>query len=271
MEGILTCLVAIGGYFLLIDFPDKAKRHKHFLTDAEVDFVVARIDYDRADAAPTEFKIKEYLANMGDLKVWAFAALFGLTTTTSYAIAYFLPVILREGMGFDVAAAQCLVAPPFVAAGIWMYVQAIYSDKYRQRGAGILVNAILTVVGMCLLGFADGNGVRYFGVFLATMGSYANVPSVLTYQANNIRGQWKRALCSATLVGSGGIGGIIGSTVFRQQDAPGYKWGIVTCILANGLIILITLALTWKFKRANKRVDNGGKMIEGQVGFKYTI
>ena len=211
MEGILTCVVAIIGYFLLIDFPDKAKRHKHFLSDAEVDFIVARIDYDRSDSAPTEFKIKEYLANMGDLKVWAFAGLFGLTTTTSYAIAYFLPVILREGMGFDIAQAQCLVAPPFVAAGIWMYALAVISDKYKNRGYGILFNAVITALGMCLLGFIDINGVRYFGIFLATMGSYANVPAILTYQANNIRGQWKRALCSATLVGAGGIGGIIGT------------------------------------------------------------
>lgn len=72
--------------------------------------------------------------------------------------------------------------------------------------------------GLPLLGFAKNNGVRYFGVFLATIACNANVPCVLTWQANNIRGQWKRALCSATLVGAGGIGGIIGSTVFRSQD-----------------------------------------------------
>jgi hypothetical protein len=42
----------------------------------------------------------------------------------------------------------------------------------------------------------------------------------MAYQANNIRGQWKRAFASATLVGFGGLGGIAGSTVFRQQDSP---------------------------------------------------
>lgn len=42
-------------------------------------------------------------------------------------------------------------------------------------------------------------------------------------------------------------------------------------MIANGMIILITLALTFKFWRANKRVDAGGKMIEGQPGFKYTL
>jgi hypothetical protein len=94
---------------------------------------------------------------------------------------------------------------------------------------------------------------------------------VLTYQANNIRGQWKRALCSATLVGAGGIGGIIGSTVFRDQDKPGYKPGIYATMISGGLIIIITLAMTFKFYRANNRAEAGGKWIEGLEGFRYTI
>ena len=113
--------------------------------------------------------------------------------------------------------------------------------------------------------------MRYFGVFLATIACNANVPCVLTYQANNIRGQWKRALCSATLVGMGGVGGIIGSTVFRDQDKPTYHPGIYTTMIASALIILITLAMTWKFKRANERADRGGKIIEGLEGFRYTL
>ena len=72
-------------------------------------------------------------------------------------------------------------------------------------------------------------------------------------------------------MGTGGIGGIIGSTVFRSQDAAtGYKPGMYTCLIANALIIIITLMLEWKFKRANKRAANGGKVIEGLEGFRYT-
>ena len=97
------------------------------------------------------------------------------------------------------------------------------------------------------------------------------MPCVLTWQANNIRGQWKRALCSATLVGSGGIGGIVGSTVFRSQDAPGYKPGIYATMLAAALIIMISLVLDLKFSRANKRAAAGGKPIEGLEGFRYTL
>lgn len=42
-------------------------------------------------------------------------------------------------------------------------------------------------------------------------------------------------------------------------------------ILASCLIVLITLALTLKFHRANKRAAAGGKPIEGLEGFRYTL
>lgn len=131
-------------------------------------------------------------------------------------------------------------------------------------------NVPLGILGLALLGYTQNQGVRYFGVFLATTACNANCPALVTYQANNVRGQWKRALTSATLIGGGAIGGIIGTTVFRAKDEPGYRPGILTCLIANALIIVIVAALTLKFWRANKRAAAGGKIIERQAGFFYT-
>ena len=150
--------------------------------------MVSRIERDRADAIPTRFSVGMYLKNALDTKVWGFAFLFGLTTTNTYAIAYFLPVILRNGMGFSIAKAQCLVAPPYAAAAIVMYGFATLGDKYHIRGPIVIFNAVLGLIGLPLLGYMKNDGVRYFGVFLATIAGNANVPAILTYQANNIRG-----------------------------------------------------------------------------------
>jgi len=174
-------------------------------------------------------------------------------------------------MGFSVGAAQCLIAPPYVLAAIIMFTFAWFGDKWHLRSPFIIFNGLLCLLGIALLGYTHNVGVRYFGVFLAVTACNSNVPCVLTWQANNIRGQWKRALCSATLVGFGGIGGIIGGTVFRDQDKPTYHPGIITCMLASSLIVIISSAMVFKFHRANKRVEAGGKPIEGLVGFKYTL
>jgi len=275
MQGILTCVVGFIGCFAIVDFPEKAAKKESaglsipFLNQKEAEFIVARIELDRHDVAATPFNAMQYLKCAADLKILGFACLFGLTTTVTYAIAYFLPIILA-GMGFGVAASQCLVAPPYVLAAIWMFACAVLGDRLHLRGPFIIGNGVLGLIGLPLLGYASNVGVRYFGVFLATTAVNANVPCILTYQANNIRGQWKRALASATLVGTGGIGGIIGSTVFRSQDAPEYGPGIITCMIACGLVIVITLMLEWKFMRANKRAASGGKVIAGLEGFRYT-
>jgi hypothetical protein len=88
-----------------------------------------------------------YLKGALDLKVWGFAALFGLTTTNTYAIAYFLPIILYDGMGFTVAASECLIAPPYDAAAIVMYAFAWAGDKYHIRLPFILLNGCLALIG----------------------------------------------------------------------------------------------------------------------------
>ena len=275
LQGVLTVIVGLVGWYFIVDFPELAAKKSRFgakfLTEKEAAFVVARIEKDRHDAIPEEFNIGKYVKNSLDLKVWGFAALFMLTTTITYAIAYFLPIILKDGMGFNTAQAQCLIAPPYIFAAIVMFAFAYYGDKYHIRSPFIIANGCIALVGLPLLGFAHNVGLRYFGVFLATAAANANVPCVLTWQANNIRGQWKRALCSATLVGAGGIGGIIGSTVFREQDKPGYMPGIVACTVAAGLIVVIALAMDFKFVRANKRAAAGGKPIEGLAGFRYTL
>ena len=88
------------------------------------------------------------------------------------------------------------------------------------------------------------SNVRYFGVFLTTAGANSNIPATMSYQANNIRGQWKRAFCSAILVGMGGVGGIAGGLVFREQDKPGYEPGLYACIACCLLTIVIVILIT---------------------------
>lgn len=216
IEGLLTTLIGIAGYWLVVDFPDSKKRASwRFLPERERRWVVARVDADRGDASVHAFSAAKFLRSGVDWKIWCFALIFFNTTTVTYALAYFLPVILNLNLGFSVGAAQCLVAPPYILAGFVMFGTAWFGDKYRLRGPPILINMLLCIIGLPIMGFHPQPAVRYFGVFLVTAGANSNIPATMSYQANNIRGQWKRAFCSATLVGFGGIGGIAGSLVFR--------------------------------------------------------
>lgn len=145
----MTCVIALVSFLFIVDFPELSHNSfgLKFLNKKEVDFVVARIEKDRHDVVVEEFILKKYLKNALDLKVWGFAALFGLATTNAYAIAYFLPIILNDGMGFDVATSQCLIAPPYVAAAMIMYLFAYLGDKYHIRSPFILFSGCILLIG----------------------------------------------------------------------------------------------------------------------------
>ncbi|KAF7170329.1 hypothetical protein CNMCM5623_002773 [Aspergillus felis] len=274
IQGLLTCLLAFISYFVLVDFPDKMKASRRsFLTDDEYTFVIDRIHHDRADVIVEPFSMRKYLSAGLDLNIWGFGLVYFCTTTTAYAIAYFLPLIYHDGMGLSQGASLCLFAPPYAAAGMVMYVTSWVGDKYRARGPIIVFNAMLTLIGLPLMvvGFATSNGPRLVGCFFTTMGANSNVPAAMAYQANNVRGQWKRAICSAIFVGLGACGGMTGSLVFRAEDAPGYRPGILTCIGLTALSVVLVGLLSVRMHLENRRVDRGESVIGGLEGFKYTL
>lgn len=82
-------------------------------------------------------------------------------------------------MGFSIAAAQCLTAPPYIVAGIFMLGGGWLGDKYHLRSPIVMFNCITCIVGLAVMTWGTGNSVRYFGVFLATIGCQANVPTAM--------------------------------------------------------------------------------------------
>ncbi|CZR47387.1 uncharacterized protein FPRO_08761 [Fusarium proliferatum ET1] len=271
MEGVVTALLGFVGYIFIVDFPENARRTKRFLTAEEVDIMVSRIDADRGDAHSTEFSLRPYLENALDWKVWILAINFGLTSLVIYAVAYFLPIVLRDGLRFSVVEAQTLNAPCYIFGGVLGLTESWLSDKYKLRGPFIMLNSILEIIGLSLLGFHYDNVVRYIGAYFVVGGANACLPLTLTYQSNNIVGQWRRAFCSALIVGMGGIGGIIASLVFRGQDKPGYRPGLYTCLIAASLTFISVGFTTVVFRRNNQLQRQGKLIIENTDGFTYTL
>lgn len=264
IEGVLTCALAIAAYWLLVDFPDSTRKTWSFLGARERAWVVARIQRDRGDSVVPPFNLRRFLGAGRDPKIWAYAMIFFCSTTLSYALAYTLPIILVGQLGFTIGEAQCLAAPPYAFAGILMVFGGWIGDKYKVRGPIIIMNMLFAITGLPILGWHKDPAVRYFGIFLLTAGANSNIPAVMAFQANNVRGQWKRAFCSATLVGFGGIGGIAGSLIFREQDKlTGYKPAMYACIASILLIMVLVGACELEFKRQNGKADRGEKVLEG--------
>lgn len=122
--------------------------------------------------------------------------LFLCSTLPAYAFAYFLALILN-GFGYSIRDSQLLSAPPYVCAIIFGMIVGFTADKVRMRGPFIILGALISATGSLVVGYAGSPGARYFGAFLAVMGCQSNIPTVMSWSVNNVRGYGARAISSA--------------------------------------------------------------------------
>lgn len=114
------------------------------------------------------------------------------------------------------------------------------------------------------------------------------VVTSMSWMANNLRGDGKRAIATAVMISVSGVGGIYSSLVFRQQvrvhsllntgsltnkyqDAPNYIPGLVAVMVANAVAVLLAIISMLVLRIQNKRADEGMIVVEGLEGFRYTI
>lgn len=91
LEGLLTVLSGFASFWLIENFPDKAK----FLTDADRYRVLARLWRDKQAAAGNEGFNRSFLtAGLVDWKMWLSMAIYCGCAMPLYAFSLFLPTIV---------------------------------------------------------------------------------------------------------------------------------------------------------------------------------
>jgi MFS family permease len=271
VQGLVTCVLGLVTYWWMVDFPEKAHNSFHFLNENDQALAVARIQADRGDVEASPFNLKDVLKQYMDPKIYGFAVMFFLQNLVSTVLAYFLPIILQGGMGFDSNQAIILSQPPYYYAVIPVILSSWVGDRYRRRGPVIIFNSLCLIAGFCMFGFSTQVTVRYIGVFLSTGAYVSNWAALNSYQANNITGQWKRAATAAAVTAMNGLGGVAGSFIVVQTEAPRYITAIWVSIGSHIGMITIVLLFTAYFFAANRQQKQGKKMIEGTEGFRYTF
>lgn len=270
INGAMTMFLAVLGRILIVDFPDKVSKSRFpFLKPAEVQAILTKLERDRRDAEYDELTMAKFLSACKRWELWAYAMKFFAVTTIVYALAFFIPIIL-QGMGYSIGMVFLLSAPPAVAAVPWIMLCSWAADKYRLRAPFVILQCLLGIVGLMIVAYAQNNGARYFGIFMGLAGANANIPTVLAWQANNIRGQSLRMVASGFQIAFGALGGIYASTVFMQKEAPTYRTGLWAVTGAQLYLVVSTIGLTYHYWRQNKRAERGEVLLEGMESFRYT-
>ncbi|KAA8632199.1 hypothetical protein SMACR_01485 [Sordaria macrospora] len=270
VQGLCTCVLGIATYWWIVDFPENSHKSFWFLTEEEADIASRRIEKDRGDLIAQKFSLMAVLVHAKDFKIWVFACLFFMQNVVSTALAYFVPIILENGLGYSPNQAIILSAPPYYYAVVPVIVSSVVADRFRIRGPIITFNALCMITGFAILGFADNSGARYFGVFLSTGAYVANWAALTAYQANNVVGQWKRVFTAAACTMFNGAGGIAGSYIVRNIEAPRYTTAVWVSIGSHILMISLVGVLTIYFYFRNNRAARTNGAVEKTAGFRYT-
>ena len=252
LEGILTVLTSLISYHFIANYPATAK----FVTEKERALIHARLE-SSSDATRNEgFTWGNVVMALRDPKVWLYGLGYHTMSLPLYTLSLFLPTIIKE-LGFTAAQAQLLTVPPYVVATAFTITVALLSERFKLRAPFIMGSSGLAIIGYIILLTETKPGVAYFGTILAAGGIYPAVAIVLSWPANNVSGQTKRATANAMQISIGNLGAVLGTQLYRANDGPRYflGHGFALGYLCANIVVVGTL---WAILRAeNRKRDNG--------------
>ncbi|KAI1339186.1 major facilitator superfamily transporter [Xylariaceae sp. FL0016] len=261
LEGLLTVVIGASCFFLLIDSPALSHR---WLEPEEIRFLELRQAARRTlseEGPKKHFDKGALLAVICDWKLYLLIFGSWSNAVPNYAMKFTMPTIVKS-MGFKSAKAQLLTIPPYACGAISAYVLSLFADRYSWRmpfivGPQLCVVTAFTILFTKAADIADNIGLCYFAVCLACAGMYPIFPGVNAWNVANQAGAAKRAVSIGFLVCAGNIGGVIGSYIYRDDEAPRYPtgYGNSLAFASAGIVAMLTLEfLLWKTNKKNAKL-----------------
>lgn len=274
LEGIVTVVLGVACFFFLIDSPSLSTR---WLTADEIRFLNLQGFIKQGGRFSDEEQEKKF--NWYDLKMvvtnWRLymqAYILLCISACSYGTKFTLPSIVK-GMGFTNTNAQLMTAPAYVAGAISSIFFARLSDHFHWRMPFVAIPLALLTIGYAIVMSFDGNlagsnvGPGYFALVLTCMGIYPVQPAGSSWASNNLAPSSRRAIGVAFNICVGNIGGIVGSYMYLDKEAPTYHtgFGLSLAFGGSGILVALLLELSYKWGNAGK-----SKVSEEEAKATYT-
>ena len=213
----MTITTAVAACFFIYNYPATAK----FLTPREREYVITRLKEDNDATRNEKFTWEGAFQALKDPKVWLYGFCLHTITLPVVALLSFLPIIIVE-LGYTSAQAQLLTVPPYVAAFVSTMAVAVVAGRTGLRAPLIIACSALGIVGFVILITGNRPMVSYGGTVLAVSGVLSASAVAVSWPANNVSGQTKRAVAGALQLSIGNIGAVVGVQIYRSKWAPKY-------------------------------------------------
>ncbi|KAK5051365.1 hypothetical protein LTR84_003017 [Exophiala bonariae] len=266
IEGVLTCCLAVVAYFYL---PHNAAKPKSFFgksfnvfSQREASILVTRSirnDPTKALRYGKPVLPSHILETFMDWRLYghligAFLSMIMIMGMNTYA-----PSIIKS-LGFSGLQANGLNSVGSICALIWSVSLAYSSDRFQERGFHIALGYLWGAAGLLWLALAPssvGRWVLYGGVVLTQMGM-GSAQAINAAWLTSKMEDYKRPVALAAYVMSIQLAGFPGQQLFRAQDAPRYRRGLIiaaSCVIAGAVVILVLKLLYRLFDHGDAGVE----------------
>lgn len=177
--------------------------------------------------------------------------------TCATGLKFTLPTIMKA-MGYSTMSAQFLSAPPYIAGALSALFCGKLSDRFNWRMPFIAIPAAFILVGCSIMlslnGALSTNASSVWpAIVIIMVGIYPIQPATQAWNANNIAPSTRRAVGVALTNSVGSLGGIVGSFMYLESQAPRYETGFGLSLALGAYAMLIALLLEWSYLISNAR------------------
>ncbi|KAF9020481.1 MFS general substrate transporter [Hymenopellis radicata] len=261
---IVGALCSAWAVFLFIFIPD-SPYHTHWFNRTERLIIISRKRDDQNLTDNREWKASQVLEAFMDVKIYLFF-LFGFTANVPNGGTSNFGTIIVKGFGFNTFQTTLMQIPYGIIIAL-IILLAIYVNTKLPKGNRTYLMAatnLPTVAGFGMIAWAKPQAARLIGYWI-TGASNATFVLGLSIVSGNVGGQTKKAIASAAVFLGVAAGNIVGPFLFKDSEAPGYKTGVIGCMVSRALEIVIILILRVIFVTANRKRDRA--VAEGRVEY----
>ncbi|SCO76690.1 related to putative tartrate transporter [Fusarium oxysporum] len=249
IEGSVTALVAVFGFFLLPDDPSETR----WLTPEERELCIKRISRDTVGQQVRGTTWEGLKQACKDPRTWLFCLMQNLHISAC-SFNNFFPTIVRA-MGFKSTTALLLTAPPYFVSGILGIPFAWSSGHFNERTWHITAGLSLAVIGFVMSCATVNVAVRYTATFLYATGAYS-VGSVILGWVSNTLSQTpeKKSVAYALVNVTANLAYIYCAYLWPSSDGPDYLMGFSTMVAFAATSIMCAWAMRLWLKRLNRKI-----------------
>ncbi|KAJ1857857.1 hypothetical protein GGH12_001383 [Coemansia sp. RSA 1822] len=250
IEASMTVLVAALMALIVQDYPSTAR----FLSPAERAAALRMLEADRALSPQALYNTRQVMRALGDWTVWAYAIIFWAAATGGATQAIFGPTLIKA-MGYTSTRAQVLSAVPSACGFVAQLLSMILPRVYTHFSVWIMLFSACACAFYAIIATTENVHVRFAFLCLSNFALSPNMPLVSVWMSHNVLGATKKGVAAACTVMLGGIAGLIGSHIYRDKDAPLFRFGHIFVCVCNAIIFIVALALNLYFRFENRRRD----------------